>query len=104
MKIQVKRFSVHQTAKVVAIIAMVVSFVFMLPFVFLTGVFTSGGEAGMAGFGLGMLFFMPIMQAIFMYLGTAVGLWFYNRVSSGIGGIEFLYEPVEQPTKETFEG
>ena len=104
MKIQVKRFSVHQTAKVVAIIAMVASFVIMLPFILLTMIIPAGAEPGMAGIGLGMLISMPLMQGIFMYLGTAVGLWFYNRVSGRIGGIEFQYEAVEEPVQETFEG
>ncbi|WP_340680923.1 hypothetical protein [Paraglaciecola sp.] len=93
MKIQIKNFSTHQTAKVFAVLMAVTSLLFMLPF-FLISMFAN--DTTMHADGFGMLFlFMPLVQGLFGYLVMRFGMWIYNKITSRVGGIEFEFEQVE---------
>ena len=94
MKIQITRFSTHQTAKVFAILMFFTSLIFMTPFMLLS---TFGASAEQPGQGVmaSMFLFMPILQGILGYLMVRLGLWLYNKIVGRIGGIEFEYQAVE---------
>lgn len=87
MKVQIKRFSTHQTAKVFSILMALTSLLFMLPFA-LISMLAIDGQQGFGGFGL-LFFMMPIFQGVFAYLFMRLGLWLYNKISPRSGGIEF---------------
>ena len=93
MKVQVIRFSTHQSAKVFALLMALASLLFMLPFL-LIGLFSSGTAGQMGGFSL-MFLIMPVFQGIFGYLLMRLGMWLYNKLVPRVGGIEFELEQRE---------
>ena len=84
MRQQIARLSVHQTAKVFAVIYGLLGLVF-LPIMWLATSFTAENEFGAGG--LWMLIF-PAMYAVFGYVFTAIACVIYNWVAGMIGGIE----------------
>ncbi|ALS98837.1 hypothetical protein AT746_11525 [Lacimicrobium alkaliphilum] len=95
MKIQISRFSTHQTAKIFALLMVVTSLLFMLPFMFLSSLVPTP-TGGSSSFGFSALFIlMPIFQGIFGYIMVRVGLWLYNLLSPRFGGFEFEYETID---------
>lgn len=93
MKVQIKNFSTHQTAKVFAILMAVTSLLFMIPFM-LISMFANGTAEHLGVFSL-MFIMMPLLQGIFGYLMVRLGMWIYNKITPRIGGIEFEFEEVE---------
>ena len=83
MKKQIVHISQLQTAKVMAILYLVIS----LPFAVLTAVLEL--SQGRGGAGWVMLVAMPILYALFGFLFTLLGAWVYNKVAPRVGGIEF---------------
>ncbi len=84
MKYQVAKMSIAQTAKVAAILYAVMGLVH-----FVIGVFIILFGKGPA-IGVGILFiFMPVLAAIFGFIGVAIVCWIYNIIASKMGGIEF---------------
>ena len=84
MKKQIVNISPFQTAKVMAILYLILS----LPIVLLmvaTFSFTPGPKPPMTG----MLIFMPIFYMVFGFVFTLIGAWVYNFVAGWVGGIEF---------------
>ncbi|WP_156820731.1 hypothetical protein [Dasania marina] len=99
MKIQIKRFSTHQTAKVFALLMAASSLVILLPFIIIsflapTPAAPNGSEIPMGIFS-GMFILMPVFQGIMGYIMVRIGLWIYNLLSPKIGGIEFEYESID---------
>lgn len=110
MKVQVKRFSSHQTAKVFAILMAASSLIFVIPFSLIAlfspaAVDTSGNEVSFSGFsGFSMMFLiMPIFQGVMGYIMVRFGMWVYNKLTPHIGGIEFEFEPVDVEHVEVTE-
>lgn len=96
MKIQVKRFSTHQTAKVFALLMAATSLLFFVPFGLIslltpTPTAPDGTSPSMMPF-LFMFLIMPIFQGVFGYIMIRLGLWVYNKLSPRIGGFEFELE------------
>ena len=86
MKQQVKNISIFQTSKVIAVL-----YACMGIFHFTIGIF-------MVLFGKmeGLVFlFMPIIMAVFGFLGIALSTWVYNIISSKLGGVEFELHSVD---------
>lgn len=85
MKQQIARFSPHQNGKVFAILMMVCSLVFVVPFVLIAFI------AAPTGAKPPMLFFlaMPIFYLVMGYVSVAIGCAIYNAMFRHIGGIEF---------------
>jgi len=88
MKKQIKKFSVHQTSKIIAIANWVVFAIFGIPAGFLLLAF---GQRDSALSIFGMLFF----YLVFLYVGTAICAFVYNLVASTFGGIEFVLSDEE---------
>ena len=98
MKVQVKKFSTHQTAKVFGFMMFVTSLLFAIPFSMIGFFASSHGEFGVGGasvFSLMTLIFMPVFQGIVGYIVVRLSLWIYNKLAAKTGGIEFEYEAVE---------
>ena len=84
MKKQILSISPFQTAKVMAVLYLIMS----LPFVLLMAAafsFAPGPKPPMAG----MLIFMPVFYTVFGFIFTLIGAWVYNLVAGWFGGIEF---------------
>ncbi|MCW8833076.1 MAG: hypothetical protein OQK09_16025 [Colwellia sp.] len=98
MKVQVKNFSTHQTAKVFAILMAASSLILIIPFSLLgmlapTPIGAEGNTISSGAFS-GIFLIMPIFQGIFGYIMMRLGLWIYNMLTPRIGGIEFDFEEV----------
>lgn len=86
MKIQIRRFSVHQNAKVFAVMMAISSLVFAVPFFLLASSF--GPKP--AGFPSGIfILLLPLMYLVMGYISVAIGCWVYNLLARLTGGIEF---------------
>ena len=84
MKKQLVSISPFQTAKVMAVLYLVLS----LPLVLLMAAsfsFAPGPKPPITG----MLIFMPIIYMVFGFIFTIIGAWVYNLVARWVGGIEF---------------
>ena len=100
---QVKKFGVFQTAKVLAIIYLILYAVLMVPAGLFMVIF--GAVAGFptevpfAFSGLGIiLMLLPVFYAVLMFVITAIGCLVYNLLSDKMGGIEVeLKETANEP-------
>lgn len=85
MKKQIVRVSALQSAKVAAVLYLVISLplavILLIPTVMM-------GSAGL-GFPLGALIAMPILYTVCGFMFTLIGAWIYNFVASLVGGFEF---------------
>ncbi len=84
MKTQIVHISKLQTAKVMALLYLVIS----IPMVLLT-VLPALLMSRPQPLGWGLMLMMPVMYTIFGFIFTFVGAWIYNGVAGWIGGIEF---------------
>lgn len=86
MKQQIARFSLHQNAKVVAVISAVWSLIFLIPFVLISNVAMPAQHAAFPWY---VLLIFPFLYLIFGYVFTVIGCAVYNFCAQYIGGIEF---------------
>lgn len=80
---QISRFSVHQTAKVLAILYLLLGLL-LAPLVWLS---SFADPEGAMPLWLAVLF--PAFYGLFGYIFTVIGAAFYNFVAARVGGIEF---------------
>jgi hypothetical protein len=98
---RIKRFNVVKTSTVVAVMYMVVTAIFLVPFALLfTVAGVAGGSQGQGG--IAGILVVGVLVAVFVYglLGwviTAVACVIYNLVARWIGGIEVEVEAVSAP-------
>jgi hypothetical protein len=85
MKKQIVNISKLQTAKVMAVLYLVIS----LPILLLMLIPMLIAQPEGARMPLWFLVAMPVLYAVFGFLFTLLGAWIYNGVASLIGGIEF---------------
>jgi hypothetical protein len=85
MKQQIARFSPHQNGKVFAVLALVSSVVFMVPFMVIAFASAPAAARPPLFFVLGM----PILYLVMGYVSVAIGCAVYNVMYKHIGGIEF---------------
>lgn len=85
MKQQIARFSPHQNGKVIAVLALVSSIVFMVPFMLLA-LASAPAEARPP---LLLFLGMPILYLVIGYVSVAIACAVYNALYKHIGGIEF---------------
>ena len=93
MKKQIVRVSVAQSAKVLAVLYMVMS----IPIVVILGVI---GMIGAGGMGLFLVILAPIVYGVLAFLGTGLAAWLYNVVANMVGGLEYTTKDMaEAPAK-----
>jgi hypothetical protein len=82
---QISRFSLHQNAKVFAVLMLVGSLFFTLPFALLVAYVAPAGEHPP------LLFFLitPFAYLIFGYVAMIIACAIYNFLFRYIGGLEF---------------
>ncbi|MBC7625083.1 MAG: hypothetical protein H7232_17055 [Aeromicrobium sp.] len=90
MKKQIVRVSVLQSAKVAAIIYLIVS----LPLAVLMLIPSMLFGTSLTGVSVGMLIVMPIVYGLCGFIFTALGAWTYNFAASMVGGFEFTTSEV----------
>ena len=99
MKVTVKKFNTHQTAKVFAIIVAFSMLLFMVPFSLIA--LLAPGPADADGNAVSftpffiMFLIMPLFQGGMFYIFMRFGMWVYNKFYSTLGGIEFEFESIE---------
>ncbi len=86
---RIDRFSVGQTAKVVAALYALMGLVFA-PFFVLAALFSPR----QAGFGVGFALVVPILYGAAGFIFTAIGCALYNLVAGWVGGVEVELGPV----------
>lgn len=84
MKKQIISFAPFQTAKVMALLYLLIS----LPFVVLISIAMSFAPGPRPPIGM-MFIFLPILYAVFGFIFTVIGTWIYNFVAKQVGGIEY---------------
>jgi protein-S-isoprenylcysteine O-methyltransferase Ste14 len=84
MKVQIEKFSVHQNAKVFAVLMALSSLVMVIPFMLIVSMSAPEGA-----FPLFMLFVFPLMYLVFGYVMVAIGCWLYNWIAKRMGGLEY---------------
>ena len=90
MKIQIKRFSPHQNAKVLAVLMAVSSLVLFVPlYIVFALVPPVDGQPRPPVF---MLLVFPLIYLVMGYIMVAIGCAIYNLVSRYTGGIEYEVE------------
>lgn len=93
--IRVKKFGVLQTAKVVAIIYVLVSFVIIVPFALIGSFISEEFFPEFDDFGAAALIVLPFMYGLFGFIFTAIGCVVYNLIASFTGGIEIEMETAD---------
>ena len=91
MKKQIKRISVAQTSKIIAILYVVFSLLYSV--IGIPMIMFGGSEMKVMGF---MYLFMPILAGIFGFIFVALGCWVYNLVAGKFGGVEFEVKDIEE--------
>jgi hypothetical protein len=91
MKTQIVHISKLQTAKVMALLYLVISIPMAL-FMFLPSLIQHQPMAW------GLIVLMPVMYTILGFVFTFLGAWIYNGIAGWIGGIEFTV--AERPDTE----
>lgn len=87
MKIQIKRFSPHQNAKVIAVLMALSSIVIFVPvYILFALVPPVEGQARPPAF---MFLAFPLLYLVMGYIMVAIGCALYNVVSRYTGGIEY---------------
>jgi len=90
MKIQIKRFSPHQNAKVLAVLMAVSSLVLFVPlYILFSLVPPVDGQPRPPAF---MLLVFPLIYLVMGYIMVAIGCAIYNLVCRYTGGIEYETE------------
>ena len=92
MKVQISRFSPHQTAKVFAILMAVSSLLFAIPMfiafsVIPPGVDARGNPVQAPPAFIALLF--PVIYLVMGYVMVVIGCALYNFMSKYVGGIEY---------------
>lgn len=85
MKKQIVQVSALQTAKVAAVLYLVIS----LPMCLLMLIPAMMSADPGAGFSVVMLIAMPVLYTVFGFIFTLIGAWVYNMVAKRMGGFEF---------------
>ena len=98
MKIQILRFSLHQNAKVMALMMAICSLIVIVPMML---VFWLTVPPGMP-IPWGLYLLAPLFYLVFGYICMAIGALVYNYLARKVGGVEYIAEvtrtePTTQP-------
>ena len=86
MKKQIVNVSMMQSAKVAAVLYLVISIPIVL--IMALGMMFSGGIGTFFG-SIFLIVLMPVLYAVFGFVFTLIGAFVYNLVAAKIGGIEY---------------
>lgn len=92
MKKQITRISPLQTAKVMAVLYLVIS----VPLILLMSLAMLIGPGPRPPFFSGALIIMPLVYALAGFAFSLAGAWIYNLVAGWIGGIEVTVSDVSE--------
>lgn len=105
-KLRIRKFGVLSSAKIYAVMMLVISLLISIPYGLVVIVFSLAG-AGMGGgresalvggtgvvAGLGIMIGLPIFYAIFGFIFGAIGAFVYNILAGIIGGVEIEVENI----------
>lgn len=92
MKKQIVRISPLQTAKVMAVLYLIMS----LPLMLLMAASFSLAPAPKPPVA-GMMIFLPVLYTVFGFIFTIIGAWVYNLAAKWVGGIEFTTSESNKP-------
>ncbi len=97
-----KRIGPMSCAKVSAILNALIGLIagFFFSLFGLIGTAMGGADGAMGAlFGVGAIIFMPILYAVFGFIGGLIGAAIYNLVVNWVGGIEMDFDmpPAQQP-------
>lgn len=88
----IRRVRPHSVAKIAAVVSLLTSLVFFVPFFLLSlGLPTFGTRSG-GGAGMGFFVLMPLIYGAMTYVFTWVGCWLYNLLAPRLGGIQIDVE------------
>jgi len=88
----IRRVRPHSVAKIAAVVSLLASLVFFVPFFLLSlGLPAFGARSG-GGAGMGFFVLMPLIYGAMTYVFTWTGCWFYNLLAPHLGGIEIDVE------------
>ncbi|CAN5668206.1 hypothetical protein BH24ACI2_BH24ACI2_12670 [soil metagenome] len=104
-KLKIKKLGVLSVAKIYAVIMLVVSLIFSIPYgLFVIGISLMGASAGgSSGLAIGsggaivgvlMMVGIPIMYGAIGFVAGAIGALLYNLFAGVVGGIEIEVENV----------
>lgn len=86
----IRRVRPHSVAKIAAVVSLLASLVFFVPFFLLSlGLPTLGTRAGG---GMGFFVLMPLLYGAMTYVFTWTGCWLYNLLAPHLGGIQIHVE------------
>ena len=85
MKKQIIRVSPFQTAKISALIYLLVS----LPLVAFMAISFAFSPMPPMGMGIGFLLLLPILYLVLGFIFTIIGAWVYNLAAGWVVGIEY---------------
>ncbi len=89
MKKQIKRVSVVQTSKVVAVFYVLISLIYAV----IGALMVAFGSGQIKAMGT-MYIFMPILMGLFGFIMMLLSCWLYNVAAKWVGGIEFTEEEI----------
>lgn len=89
MKKQIVKVSVTQSAKVLAVLYMVIS----IPIVVVLGAI---GLLGGGGSALLVVILAPLIYGVVAFLGAGLAAWLYNVVANWVGGLEYSTKDVTE--------
>jgi hypothetical protein len=87
MKMNIRSFSVLQTAKISAILYFIISLI-CVPFFMIAIAMNPRASTG----GIGFVALMPFVYGVLGFLMTAIACLLYNWLAKHVGGIEFTVE------------
>lgn len=93
-KKEVKKISIHQGGKVMAILYFIVSAIVFIPSGFYFLFRLEPGEAV-------IMFIMPFVHSVLAYLFVALISWLYNLIAKSFGGIEITLDNSDHSTLST---
>lgn len=104
-KLRINKIGILSVAKIYAVMMLVISLIISIPYgliimIFGAAMLGQGNNAGMAAgggsilFGLLVMIGIPIMYAIFGFIGGAIGALIYNIFAGLVGGVEIEVENI----------
>ena len=89
---RVKKIGVLQTSLVAALVLLIVSLVFVIPFGLIAALFSTFDSSSFAIWSIPLIIVVPVFYGAFGFISTAIVRLVYNLVAKWTGGIEIEIE------------